>query len=371
MDGARVEEEAEHAACAVEGEGESGGGDGVAGGGLEGGAEGFEMGPGVPGFEFAELGDACGHGEGVSGEGAGLVDGAVGCEEVHDIGAPAEGPDGESAADDFSECGEVRGDACEFLDAAFGDAEAGHDLVEDEKGTVFGGEGAEEFEEARFGKVEAGVGGEGFHDDGGDFGAGGLEEGSEGGGVVEGEGGGEGGEVCGDACAVRFPVGEGAAACGDEEGIDVAVIAAFEFDDAVAACEAAGEADGGHGGLGAAVDHADFLDGGDPGGDDLSHFDFERVGDTKGDAAFGGGLDGVDDGLGGMAEDGGAPGADVVDEVVAIDIPDVGAFGFGDEERVAIDVSESADRGVDAAWDEGFGGSEELGGAEVGVHGSR
>jgi len=298
------------------------------------------------------LGEAGGDGEGISGESACLIHGAIWGEVVHDFGATAEGADGEAAADDLSEGGEIGDDAAEFLVAAAGEAEAGHDFVEDEDGIVSGAEFAEGFEEAWFGEVKASVGGDGFDDDRGDFVAAGMEEGAESWFVVVRESDGEGGEIGGNACAVWGTVSEGAATGFDEEGIDMAMIAAFEFEDEVAFGEATGEADAGHGGFGAAVDHPDFLDGGDPIANRLGDGDFAEVRDAEADAAGGGFVDGgADDGRS-VAEDGGAPGAEVVDEFVAIDVPDMGTGGAFDEEGGPADAAESADWGIDSAGDE-------------------
>jgi len=55
----------------------------------------------------------------------------------------------------------------------------------------------------------------------------------------------------------------------DEKSIGVAVITALEFDDDLAACGSAGQADGRHGGLGAGADEAHFFDGGIAGHDAL------------------------------------------------------------------------------------------------------
>ena len=187
--------------------------------------------------------------------------------------------------------------------------------------------------------------------------------------MIVGEGDGLGGEGAGDAGGVWLAKGEGSGAGGDEEGVGVAVVAAFKFYDFIAPGEAAGEADGGHGGFGAGVDHADFLDGGDPFGDEFGHFDLVGVGDTVGDAVFCGFVNGGGDDVWGVAEDVWAPGADVVDVGFAIDIFDAGAFSTTDEEGVAIDIPEGADGGVDAAGDEGFGFLEEFLG-DGSVHGA-
>ena len=351
-DGVGGEEEGEHGADAVEGEGEVAVGEDGADAVLELGADGFEvLIDGAIGEELA-LGEAGDHGEGVAGEGAGLVDGAGGGKGVHDFGAAAEGADGEATADDFAEEGEVGMDAGEFLDAAEGEAEAGHDFVEDEEGAVGVGEVAELLEESGCGEDEAGVGGVGFEDDGGDLvgelGKGSFDEID----AVEGEGDGEGGEGLGDAGAIGLAEGEGSTAGFDEEGVDMAVVAACEFDDFGASCVAASKADGGEGGFGAAVGEADFFDPGEVVGDPFGDFDFVGVGDAVGGAVGEGIGDGLDDGGVGVAEDHGSPGADVVDEGAAVYGVDAGALGGADEEGSAADGFEGADGGVDAAGDD-------------------
>ena len=135
------EVEAEHRANAVEDEGEAV--DRLAGGGFKCRAGFLEAGPAVDAFHFLELGEASGHGDGISREGAGLVDWSVGREEIHDFGAPAERTHGESAADDLAHGGEVGSDAEDLLSAAAREAEAGHDLVKDENGAVGCAEGAQ------------------------------------------------------------------------------------------------------------------------------------------------------------------------------------------------------------------------------------
>jgi len=93
-----------------------------------------------------------------------------------------------------------------------------------------------------------------------------------------------------------------------------------------------------------------------------------RIGDAVGEAILGGVVDGVDEGSGGVTEDVGAPGAYVVNVAVAVDVFDACSFGALDEERVAVDIFEGADGGVDTAGDEGFGFGEEFGRERM-VHG--
>ena len=88
-------------------------------------------------------GDAGGHGEWIAAEGSGLVDGAEGGEQIHEFALAAEDADGEAAADDFAEGDEVGVERVELAGAAEGNAEAGHDFVDDEESAFAAGEGAE------------------------------------------------------------------------------------------------------------------------------------------------------------------------------------------------------------------------------------
>ena len=54
------------------------------------------------------------------------------------------------------------------MDAAFCEAEAGHDFVKDDEGAVLGGDVSDGLEIAWAGEDESGIGGVGFDDDGGD-----------------------------------------------------------------------------------------------------------------------------------------------------------------------------------------------------------
>ena len=132
----------------------------------------------------------------------------------------------------------------------------------------------------------------------------------------------------------------------------MAVVAAVKFDDLVAPGEPPGKADAGHGSLGAAVDHANLFDARDPIADEGGHFHLERIRNAEADTAAGGGTDGLDDDARGVAEDGGPPGANIVDILIAIDIPNAGALGALNEKGFAADAAKGADGGIDAAWDE-------------------
>jgi len=90
----------------------------------------FEGGPAVVVDQVFEGGHAAGERERVARQGAGLVDRAVGGEEVHDFGRSAESADGESATDNFAVGREVGGDAVVLGGSTRFDAEAGNDLIE-------------------------------------------------------------------------------------------------------------------------------------------------------------------------------------------------------------------------------------------------
>jgi hypothetical protein len=133
-DGVAGEEPGEHGADAICGEGDSGG---VSQGGYafgQGLCGGLQMGVDdvLVGQEMGEHGGAGCHRQGVPGEGSGLVDGSERGEVLHDVGAASEGSDGEAPAYDLAQGGEVGTDAVELLGSAEREAEAGHDLVQDE-----------------------------------------------------------------------------------------------------------------------------------------------------------------------------------------------------------------------------------------------
>ena len=154
--------------------------------------------------------------------------------------------------------------------------------------------------------------------------------------------------------SVRAPL----PAC-DEQAIGVAVIAADAFDDHVASGGGSGEADGAHGRFGAAVDETDHLHGGEAEVIDGGESDFAiRWGRRSWCRADGLG-EGGDDALVGVAGDERAVAGDIVDVLVAVDVDNVAALAFFNEERGSADGLERADGGGDAAGHElsGFGES--------------
>ena len=153
----------------------------------------------------------------------------------------------------------------------------------------------------------------------------------------------------GDAGAVGQREREHAAAGGGQEAVRVAVVAADELDDLLAAGEAAGDAHGAHRRLGARVDHAHELDGRHGLADEARQLDLELRGRAVARAAVDLLLQPADDLGVSPAEDHGSPRRDEVDELVAVGVPDVGALGARDEQRVRhADALHRADRRVDA-----------------------
>ena len=140
----------------------------------------------------------------------------------------------------------------------------------------------------------------------------------------------------------------------------MAVIAAFELDGDVAAGEAAGDAQGAHGGCGAGVDQAHHLHGGHHGADGLGQFDFEFRGSAETGAAGQGFLNGVEDLRVAMADEQRAPGTDVIDVFVIVDIEEMRALAAGDEAGRAADAAPGAHRRIHAAGDGEPGAVEEF-----------
>ncbi len=294
--------------------------------------------------QLVQRGDPGGHGQRVAAERAGLVDRPERGEVVHDVGASAEGADREAAADDFAHGGEVGGDAGDFLGAAGGEAEAGHDLIENENAGVGGAGGAEGFKEAGVGQDKPAVGGVGLDDDGGDGVAMGIEGGVDGPGVVVLKDKRLGGKGSGNARAVGVAEGEGPGAGLDEEGVDMAVVTTGKLDDLVAAGEAAGQADGGQGGLGPAVAHADLLHGRDQGHDAFGHVHFQRVGGAEAGSALERLRQRRADAGVVVPVDGRPPGADQVDQLPAVGGVEPGSLRPLGEKRRSADRPERPDR---------------------------
>ncbi len=184
-------------------------------------------------------------------------------EHVHQVGAPAQGPDGNPVPDGLAQRGQVGDDTADLLIAAEPVPESGDDLVEDQNRLVPGAQFPDGCQEFRVGKHGADVVRDRLQDDGGDLVAPVVEELSQRGAVVElqhqrrlqylvQDAG-------GDRVAVADPVG-----CGDDiqaDGVVPAVIAALELDDVAPTCCGAGHSQRVEGGLGPRRGQQDLLDG--------------------------------------------------------------------------------------------------------------
>jgi hypothetical protein len=294
--------------------------------------------------------------EGVPRQRARLVDGARRGELVHDVGPPPERGQGKPAARDLAEHGQVGGDAVALLGAAARDPEAGDHLVEDEERAGGVAERAQPLEEPRLRRDDAHVPGDGLDDDRRQVLGMALDGRAH---VLDvvvaadervrggaGRHAGRGGDAEGRHAGPR----------GGEERVGVAVVAAGELEDPVAAGRAAREAQRAHRRLGPRRDEANLLDRGH-GVDELlreRHLALGRR--AEGRPRRSRLLHGLDD-LGiGVPEDERPPGHHPVEIAVALRVPDVGALAASSEERLAgAHGPPGPDRGVDAAGDDPVG----------------
>ena len=136
------------------------------------------------------------------------------------------------------------------------------------------------------------------------------------------------GDGPGDAAAAGVGLGEGVEGAGGiaHEGVVAgAVEAAFELQDFVAAAEGAGDAEGLEAGVGAAGGEADLVGAGKGADELLGKLDGVLVGGEEGASALDGFDDSLDDAGVGVAEDHGAGAHEVVDVLIAGDVPRCGS----------------------------------------------
>ena len=161
------------------------------------------------------------------------------------------------------------------------------------------------------------------------------------------------------------------AQCGDtgagagQQAIGVAVVAPLELDDAVAAGEGAGEAQGGHGRLRARANEPHQLDRWHRIHHQPRQLHLQLRGRAEAGAALRRPLEDLDDGWVGVAQDQRPPGEDVVDVLVTVHVVDARAAAVGEGDRVAADGLEGADGAVHAAGHEPARRLEDLAGAFV------
>lgn len=320
----------------------------------------FEKFPTARGFQGLELCQSRRKREGIPAERARLIDRACGSELVHDFSTSPEGSDREPSADDFAHRGEIGADAKNLLRSAGSQAEARHHLVKNEDGSVFGAEFAEKLQESRMGKIEAGIRGDGFQNNSGEFGSVVCEKGAQGLRVIEREGRSEGREGCGNARTIRLAEGQRAAACLDQKRINMAVVTALEFENAVASGEAASKTQAAHGRFGAAVDHSHFFKRRDESAESLRHFDFEWVWSSEAESAKSCLADGLDNGRGGMSQNGRPPSAHVINQFASVCCEKSAAFSALHKKRFAADSPKGADRRIHSARDSATGGGKQI-----------
>ena len=252
-----------------------------------------------------------------------------------------------------------RAHAVALLGPAARDPEARDDLVQDQKrpGAVAGGPQGGEV--AVVGGHDAHVPGHRLHQHGRRP----LQRRLGGGGVVVGDDAGGGRGRRGHARARRHPQGGQAAARLGQQAVDRPVVAAGDLDDRLAPRGRPRQAQRAHHGLAPRGGHAQPLDRRERVDHGLGEAHLALGGRAVGGAERQGLLQGPQHRGGRVAQDRRAPGGEEVQVADPVGVPDVGALGAGDEERVAPDGAHGPDRRVDAAHQDPPGALEELGAA--------
>ena len=307
---------------------------------------------------------SAGGGHGVAAQGAGLIDAAQRGQLFHDVALGTEGRQRHAAADDLAHDGHVGFEAgdglgIDALRAAQRHAEAGHDLVEREQGAMLGAQLPDALHERHGGAHEVHVARDGLDDD-----AGHLV-------TVLVEGGFDLFDVVvfkhhGVLHHLRWHARAGGGAERGQartgfhqQGVGMAVVAAFELDDLLAAGGAARQADGAHAGFGARADQAHHVDAGDQLDDLFGQLDFALGGSAERESLEHRFLHRFHHRGVAVTQDHRAPGADVVDVLLPVGVPKVSALGTLHKTRRAAHGLEGAHGRVHATGDQGFGAVEE------------
>ena len=138
-------------------------------------------------------------------------------------------------------------------------------------------------------------------------------------------------------------------ACGNQQRVRMAVIAAIKFDDHIPAGNAARQSDGAHGGFGAGIDHSNHFNGRNCVNHKLGQFNFQISRGAKAGSAFQDAADGFHHCWMAVAQNHGAPGPDIINVGVAIHINDHAAIGMMNERRNRSHGFAGPDRAVDSA----------------------
>mmetsp|Transcript_11265 Transcript_11265/g.28891 ORF Transcript_11265/g.28891 Transcript_11265/m.28891 type:complete len:438 (+) Transcript_11265:144-1457(+) len=279
--------------------------------------------------------NASGHGQGVSGQGAGLVHGARGRNHLHDVAAAAVRANREATADDLAHGSQVGGHSEVLLGAALGDAEAGHNLVEAQQGALLLGHVTQTLQELLGRGDKAGVADNGLQDHAGNLALVGLKQRLHALKVVVGGAQGAGGRALGDAGAVGQAEGGHAGASLHQEGVGMAVVAADELDDLLALGVGAHETQHRQAGLRARVHKAHHLHRRHTVDNHLAQDVLQLAGSTEAGALRDLGNQGLVDLVAGVAADSRAPGADVVDVLVAVHVKGIRSLDLVKHDGVA------------------------------------
>ena len=158
-----------------------------------------------------------------------------------------------------------------------------------------------------------------------------------------------------NACRAGNAKSRNAGAGFHQKTVGVAVIAAFEFDDDLAAGGGARHADRGHGGLGAGADEAHLFDCRIAGRDALCKIGLGCSGCAEACGVARRSLDGFDDRWKCVAENHRTPRSEIVDISIAVGVVEIRALGALNEWRGAADRAKCPHRRVHAARKEPLG----------------
>ena len=127
------------------------------------------------------------------------------------------------------------------------------------------------------------------------------------------------------------------------------MVATVKFDDLVSSSKASSHSYGTHTCLCSRVAHTHFVHTGKQFLDQLRHSRFIRIWNPKTGSPFRSRLDRLNNSRMGMPKDGWPPGTDVINVIVAIHIPNVGAFCTIHKEWFPPNGSESPDGRIDSS----------------------
>ena len=263
--------------------------------------------------------------------------------DVHDLLAAAVGGDGEAVADGLGKGGQVRTIAITLLSAALGHTEAGLNLVQDPQKAVLIALFTQEIHVAGLGIGQAEVTQHGLGNNGSHLMAIALERQLQHLGIIEGDRNDQIVQGSRDAGAGRdldgvpaVAVSAGGCIGGVEHIVISAVIAAFQLDNLFSAGVGSGYTDGVHGGFGAGVDQTNHFHRGAHIDDRLGHLHLAFAGDARRHAA----VEGLDDRIVhliiGIAQDDRTEAQSIVDVLIAVHVPHVGALATAEVRRAAL-----------------------------------